>query len=247
MRYELSDDEWTAIKPMLPNKPRGVPRVNDRRVLNGIFWVLRSGAPWRDLPNNFGPYTTCYNRFVRWRRAGVWARIMSALAGAHDAAVQMIDTSIVRVHQHGACMTRNRRQLMGRSRGGLTSKIHALVDANGLPVRLALTAGEAHDNRLAGKLLSRLRLGAILLADRGYDADWFRDALQARGITPCIPGRKTRTEPIRYDKRRYKRRNRIEIMFGRLKDWRRVATRYDRCPTVFLSAIALAATVLFWL
>ena len=176
MRYELSDDEWTAIKPMLPNKPRGVPRVNDRRVLNGIFWVLRSGAPWRDLPNNFGPYTTCYNRFVRWRRAGVWARIMSALAEAHDAAVQMIDTSIVRVHQHGACITRNRRQLMGRSRGGLTSKIHALVDANGLPVRLALTAGEAHDNRLAGKLLSRLKSGAILLADRGYDADWIRDA-----------------------------------------------------------------------
>ena len=125
MRYELTDDEWVAIKLMLPNKPRGVPRVNDRRVLNGIFWVLRSGAPWRDLPDNFGPYTTCYNRFVRWRRAGVWAKIMSALAGAHNAAVQMIDTSIVRVHQHGACITRNRRQSMGRSRGGLTSKIHA--------------------------------------------------------------------------------------------------------------------------
>jgi transposase len=63
MRYELSDDEWAAVKPMLPNKPRGVPRVNVRRVLNGIFWVLRSGAPWPDLPVNFGPYTTCYNRF----------------------------------------------------------------------------------------------------------------------------------------------------------------------------------------
>ena len=86
MRYEL-----TAIKSMLPNKPRGVARVNDRRVLNGIFWVLRSGAPWRDLPDDFGPYTTCYNRFVRWRRAGVWARIMNALAGTHDAAVQMMD------------------------------------------------------------------------------------------------------------------------------------------------------------
>jgi transposase len=71
MRYELADHEWTAITPMLPNKPRGVPRVNDRRVLNGIFWVLRSGAPWRDLPEAFGPYTTCYNRFVRWRQAGV--------------------------------------------------------------------------------------------------------------------------------------------------------------------------------
>ena len=75
MRYELTNYEWAAIKPFLPNKPRGVPRLNDRRVLNGILWVLRSGAPWRDLPHNFGPYTTCYNRFVRWRRAGVWAHI----------------------------------------------------------------------------------------------------------------------------------------------------------------------------
>jgi transposase len=94
MRYELNDFEWTAIKPMLPNKPRGVRRVNDRRVLNGIFWVLRSGARWCDLPKNYGPYTTCYNRFVRWRRAGVWDQIMDALTAAHDAAVQMIDTLV---------------------------------------------------------------------------------------------------------------------------------------------------------
>jgi hypothetical protein len=66
MRYELSDHEWAVIKPMLPNKPRGVPRVNDRRVLNGICWVLRSGAAWRDLPEGYGPPTTCYNRFARW-------------------------------------------------------------------------------------------------------------------------------------------------------------------------------------
>jgi transposase len=121
MRHELSDYEWTAIKPMLPNKPRGVRRVNDRRVLNGIFWVLRSGAPWRDLPENYGPRTTYYNRFVRWRRAGVWDQIMDALAAGHDTAVQMIDTSVVRVHQHGACIADNNQQDMGRSRGGLTS------------------------------------------------------------------------------------------------------------------------------
>src|ERR1700746_2092589 len=122
----------------------------------------------------FGPYTTCYNRFVRWRRAGVWGRIIDALAACRDAAVQMIDTSSVRVHQHGVCITRNRRQSMGRSRGGLTSKIHAVVDTNGLPVQLALTAGEAHDNRLPGKLLSRLKPGTMLLADRGHDGDWIR-------------------------------------------------------------------------
>ena len=101
MRYELTDYEWAAIKPFLPNKPRGVPRVNDRRVLNGIFWVLRSGAPWRYLPDNFGPYTTCYNRFVRWRRAGVWDRIMNSLSHAHDAGVQMIDTRPYRLDRTG--------------------------------------------------------------------------------------------------------------------------------------------------
>jgi transposase len=95
MRYELTDYEWAAIKPFLPNKPRGVPRVNDRRVLNGIFWVLRSGAPWRDLPQELGPYTTCYNRFVRWRRAGVWSRIMDALASAHDARRSLISRPLI--------------------------------------------------------------------------------------------------------------------------------------------------------
>ena len=86
---------------------RHPPRVDDQRVRNGIFWTLRSGAPWRVLPEVYGPRTTCYNRFVRWRRAGVWDRIMQALAAAHDAAVQMIDTSVVRVHQHGACIAGN--------------------------------------------------------------------------------------------------------------------------------------------
>ena len=86
-----------------------------------------------------------------------------------------------------------------------------------------------------------------LLADRGYDADWFRETPVDKGTTPCIPGRKSRKKTVQYDKRRYKRRNRIERMFGRLKDWRRISTRYDRSPTVFLSAIALAAAVIFWL
>ena len=210
MRYELTDYEWDAIKQFLPNKPRGVPRVNDRRVLNGIFWVLRSGAPWRDLPDNFGPYTTCYNRFVRWRRAGIWGGIMNALAATHDAAVQMIDTSIVRVHQHAACIARNKRQSMGRSRGGLTSKIHAVVDTHGLPVRLALASGEGHDNRLAGRLLSRLKPGTMLLADRGYDADWIRALAAERGVWANIPPRLNCSEPICFSPYLYRARNLVE-------------------------------------
>ncbi len=99
-RYELTDFEWSIIQPLLPNKPRGMPRVDDRCVLNGIFWVLRTGAPWRDLPERYGPYTTCYNRFNRWRKAGHWDRLMDAITEAYDGDIQMIDSSLVRVHQH---------------------------------------------------------------------------------------------------------------------------------------------------
>ncbi len=100
--YELTDFEWNVVQPLLPNKPRGGPRVDDRRVLNGIFWVLRTGAPWRALPKDYGPHTTCYNRFVRWRKAGVWDRVMAAITETFDGDIQMIDTTTVRVHQHAA-------------------------------------------------------------------------------------------------------------------------------------------------
>jgi transposase len=99
MRYELADYEWVAIKPMLPNKPRGVPRVNDRRVLNGISGSCNLGHPGAICRIILALTPPVYNRFVRWRRARVWGRIIDALAAPHDGAVQMTDTSIVRVHQ----------------------------------------------------------------------------------------------------------------------------------------------------
>ena len=129
----------------------------------------------------------------------------------------------------------------------MNTKLHAVTDTSGRPIRLFITAGQISDYTGAMALLSSFPNAEWLLADRGYDADWFREVLSERGTRPCIPGRKSCKKVVRYDKRRYKRRNRIERMFGRLRDWRRVATRYDRCPKVFLSAIALAATVIFWL
>ena len=110
-----------------------------------------------------------------------------------------------------------------------------------------MSAGQVSDYTGAAALPGSLPKAGWLLADRGYDADWFREALKDKGMKVRIPGRKSRKKAVKYDKRRYKRRNRIEIMFGRLKDWRRGATRYDRCPETGLSAIMLAATVLFWL
>jgi transposase len=101
-RYDLSEAEWRLIKPLLPNKPRGVARVDDQRVINGIFYVLRTGSPWRDLPERFGPYTTVYNRYNRWAKAGVWLKIFETLAAKSPQSMQLIDSSIIRAHQHAA-------------------------------------------------------------------------------------------------------------------------------------------------
>ncbi len=101
-RFELTDFEWSVIQPLLPNKPRGVPRADERRVLNGIFWRLRTGAPWADIPERYGPHTTWVNRFNRWRRAAVWARFLEAVSKAYAGDLQMIDASSIRVHQHAA-------------------------------------------------------------------------------------------------------------------------------------------------
>lgn len=114
-------------------------------------------------------------------------------------------------------------------------------------MRMFLTAGQRSDYIGARALLSSLPPAKHLLADRGYDADWYRGALANKGIKPCIPSRKGRKAPIPHDEGKYRQRHRIENSFGRLKDWRRIATRYDRCPKVFLSARALAAIVMFWL
>ena len=246
MRYALTDREWNIIQPILPSKPRGIPRVDDRRVINGILWVLRSGAPWRDLPDRYGPYTTCYNRFVRWRRARVWDRIMDRLSAAHNASVQMIDTSVVRVHQHGACIANSGGQHIGRPRGGLTSKIHVVVDANGLPVQLGLTSGQVHDNRLCSVLLRQLPRRARLLADRGYDADWIRAFVTERGAWANIPPKRNRKDPICFSPYLYRDRNLVERFFNKVKQCRRVATRYDKLAANYLAFVKLAC-IRLWL
>ena len=110
-----------------------------------------------------------------------------------------------------------------------------------------LSGGQTSDYIGARALVGELPKAKTLLADRGYDADWFRNTLKDMSIAPCIPSRRGRKIPIPYDPDLYRKRHRIENSFARLKDWRRIATRYDRCPKVFLSACALAAIVIFWL
>ena len=127
----------------------------------------------------------------------------------------------------------------------MNTKLHAICDSQGRPLNLFATAAHVSDYIGARALPCSLPDAEWLLGARSNDADWFREAMEAKAIRACIPSRKQRKTTVKYDKRRHKRRNRIEIMFGRFKDLRCVAARHERCPTVFLSAIALAATIVF--
>lgn len=136
---------------------------------------------------------------------------------------------------------------IGLTKGGLNSKLHAVTDGDGRPVCLYLTAGQVSDHKGADVLADKLPKAKMLLADRGYDSDAFRNKLKSKGIIPCIPPRKNRKVQHCYDKHIYKQRHKVENMFSRLKDWRRIAMRYDRQAHTFLSAIQIAATVIFYL
>lgn len=138
---------------------------------------------------------------------------------------------------------------IGRTKGGLNTKLHAVCDGEGRPLAMCLTAGQTSDH-IGAKLLYPALQGAsgtVLIGDKGYDSDEYRAALKAKGLTACIPPRKRRTSPAPYCKIQYKQRHKVENMFGKFKDWRRIATRYDRRADVFMAAITLAAIVIWWL
>ena len=140
-----------------------------------------------------------------------------------------------------------RANAIGISRGGRTPKIHALVDALGRPLPLALRPGNTSDIKGVELLIDATIGMKRVIADRGYDANRLRATLRDQGTIPIIPGRRNRKRTIQYDERRYRDRWLVEAMFCRLKDFRRVATRYDKLARNYLSAVALAAAIAFWL
>jgi putative transposase len=146
-----------------------------------------------------------------------------------------------------ACAKGGPDRCLGRTKGGLNSELHAVCDGQGRPVALLLTKGQASDHRGAALLLQKLPPACELIADRGYDSGRFRAALAECGITACIPSTRLRKHLIPHDVMLYRQRHRIETMFARLKDRRRIATRDDRCARTLRADISLAATVIFWL
>jgi transposase len=221
-------------------------------MISDIVHVIRNGLMFQGAPAAYGPHKTLYNRIKRWSQISVFDRIFAALAAEGTATeTVMIDATHFKAHrtaphrgelaQKGAVPRR-----IGRTKDGLNSKLHAVCDGDGKPLILLLTEGQISDYRGAVAVLAALPPDATtMIVVRGYDRDWFRRALSEQEIATCIPSRSNRKAPSTYDAGIYKQHNLVERVFGKLKDWRRIVTRYDRCAYIFMSAICIAAIVIF--
>ncbi|MBY5690432.1 IS5 family transposase [Rhizobium leguminosarum] len=247
----LRDDQWERIRGFVPGGTRGKrgPRTNNRLFLDALLWMARSGGRWRDLPERLGDYRSVKRRYYRWIEMGVLDEMLAMLAREADLEWLMIDSTIVRAHQHAAGARKVKggpdAQGLGRSRGGLSTKIHAATESLGLPVRLIASPGQRNDIAFAHDLVDGIQAAATI-ADKGYDADHLCDKITETGADVVIPPKRNRKLQRPYDTDLYKERNRIERFFNKLKQFRRAATRYDKLLANFMGFVKLAA-IAIWL
>jgi transposase len=229
----LTTFQWQRIEPHISGRVQdpGTTGRNNRRFVEGVLWVLRTGAPWRDLPAFFGHWNSIYQRFRRWCLKGVWARILRRLTPKAEAAeTLLIDSTILRAHQHSTCWRgRYGTRAIGRSRGGLSTKIHVAVTPGWRLRAHAITAGQQADIRSAFKLLRQVRepVGEVV-GDRAYDSDALRCRIREQHALAVIPPRRHRVHPPRWSPLRYRARHGVENYFARLKHLRRLASRFDK-------------------
>jgi transposase len=232
LRDGIRDDQWDRIKDLLPGRIGhvGANARNNRLFIDAVLYRYRTGIPWRDLPEVFGTFKNVQRRFSRWAKKGLWHHLLSLLTQDADEEYVMIDSTLVRSHQHssGAVGRNPSAQAIGHSRGGLTTKIHARTDALGNPTRFVLTSGQIHDLAGADVLLAEIETGAVIV-DKAYDADnRVVHPLEQAGIEVVIPPWRQRKAPRKYDRELYKARHLIENFFCKLKHFRGIATRYDK-------------------
>ncbi|MBX9427502.1 IS5 family transposase [Streptomyces lateritius] len=288
-RGDLTNAEWVRLEPHLPVSGQRGGRWNDHaKVINGILFRVRTGIPWRDLPERFGSWKTVYERHRRWSADGTWDRILHAvqaeadLAGRIDWSMVSVDSTSCRAHQHAAGARKKKPRVpkkrttprhhrpdegLGRSRGGLTCKIHLAGEGGCRPMAFLVTPGQWGDAPQMIEVLNRIRVPRPqggrprtrpdhVSGDKAYSSRRNRSYLRRRQIKHTIPEpkdqRANRTRrgskggrPTGFDKTIYKRRNEVERTFNRLKNSRAVATRYDRRAYVFHGTVA--AAVRLWL
>ena len=201
---------------------------------------MREGCSWRAL-SVFAPHTTIYTYWKRWCEQGLWDRILAALAQKAAGQLWSIDSTSIKVHKHARGGPQGpEKQDIGNSRGGANTKIHGLVDTRGRALRLILSAGQRNDIIAAPDLVSGWT-GRTIVADKAYDTDGFRKLLEALGLQACIPAKAKRNDRARYHRGHYKRRHQVENFFGRIKEKRAIATRYEKLASRFLAFVTLAA------
>ncbi|MFJ9203036.1 IS5 family transposase [Streptomyces flaveolus] len=280
-RHELTDQEWELLAPLIPRATTGRPRVADRQVINGMVYNIRTGISWRDLPERYGPWQTVYTRFRRYALDGVFTRALQQIQARADATgdidwLVQIDSTIVRAHQHAAATGRKGGghrpdepddHALGRSRGGLTTKVHLACDDKGRPLALLITPGQRHDSICAQALLDRIRVPRTgpgrprrrpdhVIADKAYSSRGFRSYLRQRGIAHTIPEKIDQQRyrhhrgnrggrPPGFNREIYRRRNLVERCFNKPKRFRGIALRYDKTATSYEAAVTLASLLLW--
>jgi len=265
-RHELSDAQWQRLAPLLPPEkpPVGRPSLPHRRIINGILWILGTGAPWRDLPERYGSWHTVCSRFYRWQHDGVWQRLFATLQqvadsqGRVDWSIHFLDSTIVRAHQHAAGARGGQAgEALGRSRGGFSTKLHVRADRRGAPLVLLVSARQRHDQtaftdlmehgriKREGRGRSRQRPKRVV-GDKGYSSRRIWRWLRQHGIRHTIPHKRTECQRGPFARGVYRERNRVERLINRLKECRRVGTRYEKRAANYLAMVTLAA-IRIWL
>ncbi|MGW3520200.1 IS5 family transposase [Streptomyces hydrogenans] len=272
---------WDRIEPLMPADPvRGRRWADHRRTLEAIAWKYRTCSPWRDLPDELGSFQTAHKRLIRWAVDGTWERILAALLAAADDADDIgwtvsVDSTVCRAHQHSAGARKKGApdraepddHALGRSRGGLSTKVHLASDARARPLALRVTAGQAGDAPAFETVMAAIRVPRrgpgrprtrpdVVLADRAYSSRAIRSHLRQRGIHAVIPQPSDQTghrlrrgsaggRPPAFDAEAYKQRNSVERCINRLKQWRGLAMRTDKLAIAYQAALHLAA-ILIW-
>ncbi|MCK6103632.1 IS5 family transposase [Brevundimonas sp. EYE_349] len=245
-RDVLTDAQWAKIEPHCLGKPSDPGRSgrNNRQFLEAVLWIARTGSPWRDLPERFGNWSTAFRRFRDWREADVFKRIFDALSDEPDLEYAMIDAKIVKVHRHGqGAKGGPQSQAIGRSKGGMTTKILAMTDALGNLVRFRLMPGQRHDSVEVPPLIEGVAFDG-LIADKAFDNNTLVAELNKRGARIVISQHPARAQKLKIDAAIYAWRHLIENFFCKIKEFKRIAMRACKTDRSFEAMIYLAAGVI---